>query len=111
MDKLTPEQRKKNMRAVKSKGSKIEETLAKQLWNQGIRYRKNNKSIFGTPDFTIKKFKIAIFCDGEFWHGKDWEIRKHDHKTNQDFWFHKIEKNIQRDLLVNERLKKEGWTV
>lgn len=111
MDKLTPEQRKKNMRAVKSKGSKIEETLAKQLWNQGIRYRKNNKSIFGTPDLTIKKFKIAIFCDGEFWHGKDWEIRKHDHKTNQDFWIHKIEKNMQRDLLVNERLKQEGWTV
>lgn len=111
MDKLTPEQRKKNMRAVKSKGSKIEETLAKHLWHQGIRYRKNNMSIFGTPDFTIKKFKIAIFCDGEFWHGKDWEIRKHDHKTNQDFWFHKIEKNIQRDLLVNEKLKQEGWTV
>jgi len=85
MDKLTKEQRRKNMQAVKSKGSKIETALAKALWAKGFRYRKNNKSVYGKPDFTFKKYKVAIFVDGEFWHGKDWEIRKHDHKSNESF--------------------------
>lgn len=71
MDKLTKEQRIKNMKAVKSKGSKIEIMLAKAMWGKGYRYRKNDKSVFGKPDFTLKKYKIAIFCDSEFWHGKD----------------------------------------
>lgn len=111
MVKLTPEQRRKNMQAVKSKDTKIEVMLAKLLYGKGLRYRKNNKSVFGKPDFTFKKYKIAIFCDGDFWHGKDWEIRKYDHKTNQAFWFNKIEKNIQRDIVVNRKLEDEGWTV
>ena len=68
MDKHSPEQRKKNMKAVKSKGSKIENILAKAMWSRGIRYRKNVKDVFGKPDFAIKKYKIAIFCDSEFWH-------------------------------------------
>ena len=76
MDKLTKTQRKMNMQAVKSKGSKIEVMLGKALWAKGLRYRKNDKSVFGKPDFTIKKYKIAVFCDSEFWHGKDWEIKK-----------------------------------
>src|SRR5690554_8238162 len=93
MDKLTKEQRRKNMQAVKSKGSKIETLLAKALWKKGYRYRKNDKTVFGKPDLTFKKYKIAIFVDSEFWHGKDWEKRKHDHKTNQDFWHAKIERD------------------
>lgn len=111
MDKLTKEQRRKNMQAVKSKGSKIESDLAKALFALGFRYRKNDKSVFGKPDLTFKKLKIAIFVDGEFWHGKDWEVRKHDHKSNKQFWFEKIERNIQRDKEVNERLLHEGWIV
>lgn len=111
MDKLTKEQRRKNMQAVKSKGSKIEVKLGKALWEKGLRYRKNNKTVFGNPDFTFKKNKIAIFVDGEFWHGKDWEVRKFDHKSNQKFWFQKIERNIERDKEVNEYLKNEGWQV
>lgn len=111
MDKLTPEQRRKNMQAVKSKGTKIEVLFGKMLWNAGVRYRKNNKEVFGKPDFTIKSAKIAIFCDGEFWHGKDWNIHKEDHKSNQDFWIPKIERNIQRDCEVNEHLRKRGWIV
>ncbi|PJB12711.1 MAG: very short patch repair endonuclease [Flavobacteriales bacterium CG_4_9_14_3_um_filter_40_17] len=110
MDKLTKEQRRKNMQAVKSKGSKIETRLAKALWAKGYRYRKNNKTIFGKPDLSFKKYKIAIFVDSEFWHGKDWEKRKHDHKTNQDFWHAKIERNIERDKEVNAELLKTGWT-
>lgn len=97
MDRLTPEQRKENMRAVESKGSKIELLLAKELWSKGLRYRKNDKSIFGKPDFVFKSLKIALFCDSEFWHGKNWEERKKDFKSNQEFWIPKIERNIHRD--------------
>lgn len=111
MDKLTKEQRKKNMQAVKNKNSRIELLLGKALWNRGWRYRKNDKSVFGKPDFTFKKMKIAVFCDSEFWHGKDWEIRKYDHKSNHDFWIPKIERNIQRDIEVNEELERQGWRV
>ena len=111
MDKLTKEQRRKNMQAVKNKGSKIEIMLAKALWKKGFRYRKNDKTVFGKPDFTFKGLKIAVFCDSEFWHGKDWEKRKHEHKSNIEFWHKKIERNIQRDIEVNEQLRKEGWKV
>ena len=111
MDKLNKEQRRKNMQAVKSSGSKIERILAKLLWRNGFRYRKNDKTVFGKPDFIIKKYKIAIFCDGEFWHGKDWAVRKKDHKTNKIFWYTKIERNIERDQEVNKKLKKQGWTI
>jgi DNA mismatch endonuclease Vsr len=111
MDKLTPEQRKKNMRAVKSKGSKIERLLAKELWSNGLRYRKNDRSVFGCPDFVFKRLKIAVFCDSEFWHGKDWELQKHGFKSNREFWFQKIERNMKRDREVNEKLLKDGWKV
>ncbi|MBP1631398.1 MAG: DNA-cytosine methyltransferase [Bacteroidetes bacterium] len=111
MDKLSPVQRRKNMQAVKSEGTKIEKILARLLWNYGFRYRKNDKTIFGKPDFVFRKEKVAIFCDGEFWHGKDWSARRYDHKSNQSFWISKIERNIERDKEVNEILQKQGWTV
>lgn len=111
MDKLSKEQRSRNMKAVKSKGTSIEVKLGKALWAKGIRYRKNDKTVFGKPDFTIKKYKIAIFCDSEFWHGKDWEIRKNDIKSNQDFWIKKIERNIARDVEVTTTLQTQGWVV
>lgn len=111
MDKLTKEQRSQNMKAVKSKGTSIEVKLGKALWAQGVRYRKNDKTVFGKPDFTIKKYKIAIFCDSEFWHGKDWEIRKNDIKSNQDFWIKKIERNIARDIEVTTKLQEQGWII
>ena len=111
MDVHNKEQRSKNMRAIKSKGTKMEVKLAKELWSRGHRYRKNNKKIFGTPDLTFNKYKLAIFVDGEYFHGKDWDNQKHRIKTNQQFWWNKIEKNIKRDKLVNETLKKQGWLV
>lgn len=111
MDKLTKEQRQKNMQAVRSKGSKIETLLGKELWKNGLRYRKNDSSVVGKPDFTFKKYKIAVFCDSEFWHGKNWQERKYDHKTNIEFWHKKIERNIERDKEVNEELNKKGWTI
>lgn len=111
MDHLTKEQRYKNMSANKGKGTKLELLFGKLLWNAGVRYRKNDKTVFGKPDFVIRKMKIAIFCDGEFWHGRNWEERKNDHKSNCDFWYSKIERNIKRDKEVNEQLKAQGWTV
>ncbi len=111
MDKLTIEQRKKNMQAVKNKNSKIEIMLAKELWKKGLRYRKNDLSVFGKPDLTFKRYKIAIFVDSEFWHGKDWETKKYEHKSNQEFWYNKIERNIQRDIEVNDYLLKNNWEV
>ena len=111
MGHLTKEQRYKNMSANKGKGTKLELLFGKLLWNAGVRYRKNDKTVFGKPDFVIRKMKIAIFCDGEFWHGRNWEERKNDHKSNCDFWHSKIERNIRRDKEVNEQLKAQGWTV
>lgn len=111
MHKLTKEQRKKNMQANKSTGTKSELLLAKTLFARGHRYRKNNKTVFGKPDLTFKSIKLAIFVDGEFWHGKDWHKRKSDHKTNREFWYNKIERNIERDKEVNEELTKKGWTI
>lgn len=111
MDRLTKEQRQKNMAANKGKGTKLEIVFGKFLWNAGIRYRKNDKSVFGKPDFVIRGSKIAIFCDGEFWHGRNWDVRRNDHKSNCDFWHSKIERNIDRDKEVNAELHKQGWKV
>lgn len=111
MDVLTPEQRKKNMQAIRNKNTKIEELLAKALREKGLRYRRDNSEIFGKPDFTFRRLKIAIFCDSEYFHGKDWEINKHRIKTNTEFWQTKIESNIARDRLVNETLLKNDWKV
>ena len=110
-DDLTPEQRHKNMQAIKSSDTTIELILRKALWAKGIRYRKNYKALIGKPDIAITKYKIAVFCDSDYWHGYDWENRKKDFKSNQEFWIPKIERNIQRDLEVTEHLQSEGWTV
>ena len=99
------------MQANESTGTKPELLLAKALFAKGHRYRKNDKTVFGKPDLTFKKIKLAIFVDGEFWHGKDWSERKNDHKTNQEFWNKKITRNIERDKEVNENLEKQGWTI
>lgn len=110
-DHLTKEQRRKNMKAVKSKDSKIELILRKELWSRGHRYRKHYNKIPGKPDIVFIGKKIAVFCDSEFWHGKDWEERKKDFKSNKDFWHNKIERNIERDKEVNQELREKGWTV
>ena len=111
MDYHTTEQRHKNMQAIKNKDSKIELSLRKELWHRGLRYQKNSKKVFGHPDIVFLGKKIAIFVDSEFWHGYDWENRKHDFKSHQEFWIPKIERNIQRDREVNTTLQNEGWTV
>ena len=111
MDKHTPEQRRKNMQAVKNKDSQIEQLLRKELWSRGLRYRKNVNRIYGKPDIVFIGKKIAVFCDSEFWHGYNWEERKKDFKSHQEFWIPKIERNMERDAEVTAKLEAEGWTV
>jgi DNA mismatch endonuclease Vsr len=111
MDRLTKEQKRKNMQAVRASRSKIETALAKALFAQGLQFSKNDRTVFGKPDLTFKKYKLTVLVDSEFWHGKDWETSKFDHKSNQEFWLTKIERNIGRDNEVNEKLIAEGWKV
>ena len=111
MDKHTPEQRRKNMQAIKNKDSQIELLLRQELWSRGLRYRKNVNRIYGKPDIVFISKKVAVFCDSEFWHGYNWEERKKDFKSHQEFWIPKIERNMERDAEVTAFLESEGWTV
>ena len=113
MDNLTTEQRHKNMQNIKSKDTKIEVQLRKALWAKGYRYRKNDKKLPGKPDIVLGKYKIVIFCDSEFFHGKDWEVLKPrlEKGTNPEYWVKKIENNRRRDDEINKELTFEGWTV
>lgn len=113
MDVLTKEQRRKNMQNIRSKDTKIEVLLRKALRAKGIGYRKNYDKIPGKPDIVLTKYKIAIFCDGEFFHGKDWEVLKPrlEKSNNSEFWISKISRNRERDDEVNKKLLFLGWTV
>ena len=111
MDNLTKEQRHKNMVNIKSKDTSIEVCLRKALWARGIHYRKNYDKIPGKPDIALTKYRIAIFCDSEFFHGKDWEVLKPRLKksNNSDYWIHKISRNMERDDEVNKQLLFMGY--
>ena len=113
MDNLTKEQRRKNMQHIRSKDTSIEVRLRKELWARGYRYRKNYNKVPGKPDIALTKYKIAVFCDSEFFHGKDWEILKPRLETgnNSEYWIKKISRNRERDDEINKRLLFEGWTV
>lgn len=110
MDNLNPEQRRRNMRNIKSKDTRPEIILRKALWNKGYRYRKNWRALPGKPDIAITKHKIAVFCDGEFFHGKDFDTKKKP-ATNAEYWESKIIRNIKRDQEVDAELKGMGWRV
>ncbi len=99
------------MSRIRGKDTSIEVKLRKELYRRGYRYRTNSKYIFGHPDISFKKYKVAIFCDSEFWHGKNFEVNKAKLHSNLDYWIPKIERNIARDEEVNVHLKAEGYTV
>ena len=107
----TQEEIIKNMRSNKSKDTKPELMLRKELWKRGLRYRKNYKKVIGKPDIVFVNKKIAVFVDGKMWHGYDWENQKNDFKSHREFWISKIERNIERDKEVTEQLHNDGWTV
>jgi DNA mismatch endonuclease (patch repair protein) len=98
-----------NMSLIKSKDTGIEIIFRKALWKAGFRYRKNYKKLPGKPDIALTKQKIAIFCDGEFWHGKNWDESKEKIKSNRNYWIPKIDKNIKRDFEIDRDLKLMGW--
>lgn len=101
---------RKRMSKVKLKGGRAETALAKALWQRGYRYRRNDKRLPGSPDIAILKYQIAVFVDGEFWHGKDWETRKDRLKRNREYWIEKIEENMARDMRDDRLLTQIGWT-
>lgn len=107
----TTKKRSKIMSKIRGKNTKPELLFRKALWKKGVRYRVDNKNLPGKPDVSIQKYKLAIFIDGEFWHGYNWDERKDSIKSNRDFWVPKIERNMQRDREVNQQLNKMGYTV
>lgn len=100
----------RRMSKVKLKEGEAETLLAKEIWHVGYRYRKNYKKLPGSPDIAILKYNIAIFVDGEFWHGYDWDNKRNKLNRNRDYWIQKIEENIARDVRVDKELKALGWT-
>lgn len=103
----------KIMSCIPSKGTRPEITLGKELWKNGLRYRKHYK-IAGRPDFVLVSKKIAIFVDGDFWHGNNWRLRglkslSAELSSYKKFWRDKIKNNIQRDNKANKELRKNGW--
>jgi DNA mismatch endonuclease (patch repair protein) len=106
------EVRSRTMSAVKGRDTSPELLLRKILTSYGLRYRLHSSSVLGRPDVVFSKNKVAVFCDGDFWHGRNWKDRKaRQLKVRRDFWVNKIESNIARDRKVNRWLKKNGWTV
>jgi DNA mismatch endonuclease (patch repair protein) len=99
------------MRKIKSSKTSPEILLQKLLRSKGIKFKKYFSSLPGKPDISILSKKVAIFVDGEFWHGYQWQEKKRKIRTNRAYWLPKIEKNILRDKQNNKKLKKEGWKV
>lgn len=103
----TNEAVRRTMKGNTKKDTSIELVLRRALYKRGVRYRKNVKSILGTPDIAIKKYRLLVFCDGDFWHGNSY----HGVKSHRRFWDEKIKRNRERDLEYTIRLRDEGWTV
>lgn len=114
--KRDPQTTHKIMSSIPSKDTKPELMLRKALWNQHLRYRVNYNKLPGKPDIVFTKYQIAIFCDGDFWHGHNWAIRglgslEEELQSYSDFWKKKILRNIERDNEINSKLRSLGWTV
>jgi len=107
----TTKKRSEIMSKIRGKNTKPEVDFRKALWHKGYRYRKNYKKLPGNPDIVMKKYKVAIFIDGEFWHGYNWEQKKDKIKSNRGFWIPKIERNMQRDAEINLKLHEMGYKI
>ncbi|MBR6055883.1 MAG: very short patch repair endonuclease [Bacilli bacterium] len=99
------------MSRIRGKDTSIEVKLRKALYEKGCRYRCNSKYIFGHPDISFKGVKVVVFCDSEFWHGKDFEENEKKILSNREYWIPKIKRNIERDNEVNEKLTQEGYLI
>ncbi|HET8885762.1 MAG TPA: very short patch repair endonuclease [Salinimicrobium sp.] len=103
--------RSKQMSRIRGKDTKPEIAFRKELWRRGYRYRISYKKLIGKPDLVLLKYKVAVFIDGEFWHGYNWEEKRNEIKSNRGFWIPKIERNMQRDREVNRELTEKGFKV
>lgn len=111
-DNLKPTDRKKTMRAVKSKGTKPERQLFSMLAGMGLSgWRKHADDVAGKPDVVFDSYQVAIFLDGCFWHGCPVCKRPLKPQTNQAYWEGKIQRNKERALKYNQQLQKQGWEV
>ena len=122
MDKLSPQQRHKNMAAIHSKGTKPEMIVRKWLWKEGFRYRLNHNRLPGHPDIVLRKYRTCVFVNGCFWHGHHVDLQSDDlpttivnsacckiPKTNREFWVRKIQRNQKRDKEEQRKLAQMGW--
>ena len=120
MDKLSPEQRHKNMAAVHSKDTKPEWIVRRGLWSRGFRFRLNSPKLPGHPDLVLRKYRTCIFVNGCFWHGHNVKIENSKlkiensecckiPKSNREFWVAKIRRNQERDIEEQKALAKMGW--
>lgn len=105
---MSKENRSKTMKAIRSQ-SKLENRITKELWNKGYRFRKNDKSLVGKPDISIKKYKIAIFIDSCFWHVCP--LHSNQPKSNEEYWKKKLSRNEQRDKEVNLHYESNRWNI
>lgn len=109
MDNLSPEDRRKNMQNIRSTGTKMEQRVLRELWKQGLRYRKNVRTLPGKPDIALKKYKIVVFLDSCFFHACPQHFIMP--KNNRDYWKKKINRNIERDFEINQYYLNNGWIV
>lgn len=116
MDHLTPQQRHKNMAAIRNKNTKPEMIVRLGLWKRGFRYRLNHKRLPGHPDLVLRKYRTCIFVNGCFWHGHHVELNTMESSvcckiptTNHDFWVAKIRRNKKRDKEKQRKLAEMGW--
>jgi DNA mismatch endonuclease (patch repair protein) len=107
MDRLSAEQRHKNMAAIRSKNTKPEMIVRKGLWSKGFRYRLNSPRLPGHPDLVLRKYRTCIFVNGCFWHGHEGCCKIPN--TNREFWVAKIKRNQERDIETQKRLAEMGW--
>ena len=107
-EKISKEARSRNMAAIRSV-SKLEDKVSRELWKKGLRYRRNEKSLFGKPDFSIKIYKIVIFIDSCFWH--QCPIHGNMPKNNAEYWNKKLKRNIERDKEVTTFYTNKGWNI
>lgn len=108
MDRITPEQRSKVMSSIRAK-SHLEDKVAHELFKRGLRYRRNNRKLLGTPDISIQKYKVVIFIDSCFWHSCP--IHGNRPKSNVEFWDKKLDRNIEKAKEVNAYYKERGWHI
>lgn len=108
VDTVDKKTRSRIMSSIRSKNTRVELVLRKALWQSGLRYR-IHYNVKGKPDIVFTKKRIAIFVDGDFWHGHNW--RKLRPKLKNDYWISKIKGNVRRDRRITSHLEKDGWQV